>query len=153
LKYLELEKGSSRQPLKAGETIPMAHTREPVDIEQFFNMFDKPTRVANQQNLDNFGNGLAGRGLGLNNTIATLRPLVNHAIPVLRNLASPQTDLAGLFKGLGRAAGHSAPVAAQNAPLWSDQDTFFAAWPTAAKPPEQATPEPPAPPEQAQISP
>jgi virulence factor Mce-like protein len=152
LKYLELEKGSSSKPLKAGATIPMAHTREPVDIEQFFNMFDKPTRVANQQNLDNFGNGLAGRGLGLNNTIATLRPLVNHAIPVLRNLASPQTDLAGFFKGLERAAGQSAPVADQNAALWSDQDTFFAEWAKVAKQLEEATAEGPASLEQATFS-
>jgi virulence factor Mce-like protein len=152
LKYLELEKGSSGAPLKAGETIPTAHTREPVDIEQFFNMFDKPTRIANQKNLDNFGNGLAGRGLGLNNTIAELRPLVNHAIPVLRNLASPQTDLRGFFKGLERAAGETAPVADLNASLWSDQDTFFRAWATAAKALEEATEGGPASLEQATYS-
>src|SRR3977135_1131263 len=41
LKYLELEKGTSSQTLKPGSTIPVAQTREPVDIDQFFNMFDK----------------------------------------------------------------------------------------------------------------
>ncbi len=39
-------------------------------------MFDKPTRTAIKINTNNFGDGLAGRGLGLNNTIAELRPLV-----------------------------------------------------------------------------
>jgi ABC-type transporter Mla subunit MlaD len=139
LKYLELEKGTSRSPLKADQEIPISHTREPVDIDQFFNMFDKKTRAANQVNLNNFGDGLAGRGLGLNNTIATLRPLVTHAIPVLRNLASPKTDLAGFFKGLDRAAEQTAPVADLNAAAWSDQDTFFTAWASASKSLEEAT--------------
>ena len=62
-------------------------------------MFDKKTRTAIKVNTNNFGDGLAGRGLGLNNTIHELRPLVTNAIPVLHNLASPQTDLRGLFKG------------------------------------------------------
>ena len=76
LKYLELEKGNSQ----SGRSSParrsrVSQTREPVNIEELFNMFDKKTRTANQMQLNNFGDGLAGRGLGLNNTIATLRPL------------------------------------------------------------------------------
>jgi virulence factor Mce-like protein len=59
LKYLELEKGSSSQTLKAGATIPVSQTREPVDINQLFNMFDQKTRTAIQQNTINFGDGLA----------------------------------------------------------------------------------------------
>ena len=98
LKYLELEKGNSVQKLNAGATIPTSQTREPVNIEELFNMFDKKTRQAIKINTNNFGNGLAGRGLGLNKTIHELRPLVNNAIPVLNNLASPQTDLRGLLQ-------------------------------------------------------
>ncbi len=139
LKYLELEKGTSRQGLKAGGTIPVAQTREPVDIDQLFNMFDKKTRTANQQNLNNFGDGLAGRGLGLNNTIATLRPLVTNAIPVLRNLASPATGLREFFIALDRVASQSAPVAESQAAFYSDQDTFFTAFAGAARQLEEAT--------------
>ncbi len=51
-------------------------------------MFDKPTRTAIKNNTNNFGDGLAGRGLGLNNTIHELRPLVTAAVPALRNLAT-----------------------------------------------------------------
>jgi virulence factor Mce-like protein len=128
LKYLLLEKGASSQPLKADATIPVSQTREPVDIDQFFNMFDKKTRTASQQNLNNFGDGLAGRGLGLNNTIATLRPLVTNAVPVLHNLAAPQTGLREFWIALERAASQTAPVAGVNAAGWSDIDTFFSAW-------------------------
>jgi virulence factor Mce-like protein len=139
LKYLELEKGTSRQPLKAGQTIPISQTREPVDIEELFNMFDKKTRTAIKQNNINFGDGLAGRGLGLNNTIAELRPLVTNAIPVLRNLAAPATGLRELFIALDRVASQSAPVAVANANQWSDLDTFFTAWAGVSRSLEEAT--------------
>jgi virulence factor Mce-like protein len=128
LKYLELEKGSSSQTLKAGATIPVSQTREPVDINQLFNMFDQKTRTAIQQNTINFGDGLAERGLGLNNTIATLRPLVTNATPVLRNLAAPKTGLGELFVALDRAASQTAPVAQANANTFSYLDTFFTAF-------------------------
>ena len=44
-------------------------------------MFDQKTRTAIKINTNNFGDGLAGRGLGLNNTIAELRPLVDERDP------------------------------------------------------------------------
>ena len=44
-------------------------------------MFDKKTRTAIKINTNNFGDGLAGRGLGLNNTIHELRPLVDQGDP------------------------------------------------------------------------
>jgi hypothetical protein len=128
LKYLELEKGSGRETLKAGQTIPIAQTREPVDIEELFNMFSKPTRTAIKINTNNFGDGLAGRGLGLNNTIHELRPLVTNAVPVLRNIANPATGLHELWIALDRVASQTAPVAEQNAELFSNLDTFFKAW-------------------------
>jgi virulence factor Mce-like protein len=139
LKYLELEKGSSHQTLKADATLPVAQTREPVDIDQFFNMFDKPTRKALKIDTNNFGNGLAGRGLGLNNTISELRPLVTNAIPVLRNLAAPQTALREFFIALERVSGQAAPVAEQQAAFFVDQDTFFAAFASVSKSLEEAT--------------
>jgi virulence factor Mce-like protein len=132
LKYLALEKGHGGRVLKAGETIPVSQTREPVDFDQFFNMFDKKTRLANQVNLTSFGNGFAGRGIGLNETIATLRPLVTNAIPVLHNLASPQTGFGHLFVALDRAAKEVAPVANEQAAFYSDLDTFFTAFASVA---------------------
>ncbi|HEY2141730.1 MAG TPA: MlaD family protein [Solirubrobacteraceae bacterium] len=137
LKYLQLERGTSSRTLKAGATIPISQTREPVNIEDLFNMFDKKTRTANQENLNNFGDGVAGRGLGLNNTISTLRPLVKNAIPALRNLAAPQTGLHDLFVGLDRPAAQTAPVADANARFFSELDTFFTAFASVAPSLEQ----------------
>jgi virulence factor Mce-like protein len=132
LKYLDLEKGSSRQTLKAGSTIPLAQTREPVDIDELFNMFNKPTRTGIKINTNNFGDGLAGRGLGLNNTIHELRPLVTNAIPALHNLALPATGLHELFVALDRVASQTAPIAQTQAEYFSNLDTFFKAWASVA---------------------
>jgi ABC-type transporter Mla subunit MlaD len=144
LKYLELEKGYSHVPLKGGATIPVSQTTEPVDIDQLFNMFDEKTRTAIQVNTTNFGDGLAARGIGLNETIHTLKPLVTNAIPVLRNLAAPATGFSEFWKALNRASSQTAPVANTNAAVWVEQDTFFTAWANVAKELEEATKEGPA---------
>ncbi len=139
LKYLELEKGTSARTIDAGGTIPASQTREPVDIEELFNMFDHRTRTAIKINTNNFGDGLAGRGVGLNNTIHELRPLVTNAIPVLNNLAAPQTGFGELFKALDRASAQAAPVAEAQASYYVDLDTFFTAFASVTKSLEEAT--------------
>jgi ABC-type transporter Mla subunit MlaD len=139
LKYLSLEKGTSQRTLKAGATIPIAQVREPVNIEELFNMFDEKTRTANQVQLNNYGDGLAGRGLGINKIIATLRPLVTNAIPVLRNLAAPATGLRELFIALDRAASETAPVAEANGAWYRELDKFFTDWASVASSIEKAT--------------
>src|SRR5271165_5290017 len=133
-KYLQLEKGHSRQTIKPGGTIPVSQVREPVNIEDLFNMFDTRTRTANQVQLNNFGDGLAGRGLGLNNTIATLRPLLTNAIPVFRNLADPATGLHELWVALDRVSSQAASVTFQQAALYVELDKFFSAWASVASP-------------------
>ena len=63
LKYLQIVPGDSLAGLQAGETIPLSAARpEPVDIDQFFDMFDAKTRTAIQRSHAGFGNAFAGRG-------------------------------------------------------------------------------------------
>ncbi len=99
-----------------------------MNIEELFNMFDKPTRTAIKINTNNFGDGLASRGVGLNQVIHELKPLVTNAVPVLHNLASPQTGLHEFFVALNRAASENAPVAQQNANYFTYLDKFFTDW-------------------------
>ena len=137
-KYLQLNRGSGSSMLKAGQTIPVSQSREPVEIDQFFDMFNPATRTANQRDLIEFGDGLDARGVGLNETIATLRPLVTNAVPVLHNLASPQTNFREFFVALDRAAKEVAPVANAQAAFFTDLNTFFTAWASVAPSLEQA---------------
>lgn len=128
LKYLALERGVSARTIPPGGEIPISQTHEQVDIGEFFDMFNKPTRLASQSNLDEFGAGLAGRGVELNEALGLLKPIVHRLTPVLHNLNSPQTDLANFFPSLDRGAKEVAPVAAQQGQLYADLDSLFGAW-------------------------
>ncbi len=112
LKYLQVTPGNSSKGFAAGGTIPLAdYTPEPVDIDQFFGMFDKPTREAIRQNEAGFGNALAGRGPQLNEAIGALRRLVVNGQPVLRTIVEPSTDFAGFWRALEDLSATVAPVA------------------------------------------
>jgi phospholipid/cholesterol/gamma-HCH transport system substrate-binding protein len=135
LKYLELDRGTSEDGYEPGATMPLsAATPEPVEIDQVFNTFDDPTRAAIQINLTEFGDALAGRGQALNAAIGDLRPLVDRLQPVMKNIASPRTDLSGFVNGLSAAAAEVAPVAAVQGQLFADLNTTFGAFANVARP-------------------
>ena len=135
LKYVEITPGRARKTLAQGDTIPERNARpQPVELDQVFNIFNKPTRAGIQQSLTGFGNALAGRGPDLNRSIAAFRPLVDHLLPVARNLSSPQTQLARFFRSLEAAASEVAPVAEQQAALFRNLDKTFAALAPVARP-------------------
>jgi ABC-type transporter Mla subunit MlaD len=135
LKYLEINKGTSSEGYPEGSIVPLEEAHpEPVEIDQFFNMFDKKTRRAAQGNLKAFGNALAGRGPDLNTAFGELRPLVTHLDPVARNLASPKTGVGRLFRALSDTAAEVAPVAETQAQMFVSLDTTFGAFAEVARP-------------------
>ena len=80
LKYVQLTRGTSNQELAANSTIPLKQALpEPVELDQFFDMFSERTRRGIQGNLTSFGAGFAGRGADLNFTIRDLSPLLQRA--------------------------------------------------------------------------
>ncbi len=135
LKYLEISRGNASKGFEPGSTIPLTAARpEPVEIDQVFNMFDDPTQVAIQQNLLEFGNALAGRGVDLNEAIGQLKPLVERLTPVMRNLADPNTGLGNFVSSLSATAAEVAPVAQIQGQLFVDLDTTFAAFARVSRP-------------------
>jgi virulence factor Mce-like protein len=140
LKFLQITPGNSSQGFEAGETIPLTAAKpEPVDIDQFFDMFDKPTRDAIRQNLAGFGNALAGRGPQLNEAIGALRRFVVGGQPVLRTLVAPSTDFAGFWRALEALSATVAPVAETQASLFVALDRTFAAFARVSRPYIQET--------------
>ena len=118
LKYVAITPGDSRAGFPEGATVPLTAARpEPVELDEFFNMFDAPTRRGIQLSLQGFGNGLAGRGPDLNEAIASLVPLVTDVEPVMANLASPDTQLARLFPALAATAADLALTGTQQSLL------------------------------------
>lgn len=140
LKFLQVTPGSSNKGFKAGETIPVTAARpEPVDIDQFFDMFDEKTREAIKQNLSGFGNSLAGRGPQLNEAIGALRRAVVSGQPALRVLVEPSTNFAGFWRALEALSATVAPVAETQAQMFVALDRTFAAFARVSRPYIQET--------------
>jgi len=141
LKYIEVDPGrrtDNERVLKAGSVIPVSQARTPVELDEFFNMFDERARIGSRNSLDGYG-GLAGRGRDLNSAIEAFVPLLTNAEPVLRNLADPDTQLARFFRALADTATEVAPVAEQQASLFRSLDISFTALASVARPYLQET--------------
>ncbi|MGN6188734.1 MAG: MlaD family protein [Conexibacter sp.] len=135
LKYIEVTRGSSSRGVPGEGTLPLRQaTPRPVEFDDFFSMFDRPTRAANQVNLREFGDALAGRGTSINEAIVALDPLTKNAIPVLKNLADPNTRLGELFRALERTAAAVAPVGEQQGQLFRSLAVTFDAFDAIAVP-------------------
>jgi virulence factor Mce-like protein len=135
LKYLEIHRGTSSEGLEPGSTIPISREKpEPVELDEILRTFDEPTRAAIRVNLAEFGAALAGRGPDINAALGDLRPAVRLLQPVMRNLADPATALRRFFPALAATAAEVAPVAEEQADLFVQGDTTFAALARVARP-------------------
>ncbi|HEX6781036.1 MAG TPA: MlaD family protein [Solirubrobacterales bacterium] len=140
LKFLQVTPGDSEEGFEAGEMIPVTAARpEPVDIDEFFDMFDEPTRDAIRQNLAGFGNALAGRGPQLNEAIGALRRIVVNGQPILRKIVEPSTNFAGFWRSLEALSATVAPVAETQAQMFVALDRTFAAFARVSRPYIQET--------------
>ena len=139
LKYLEITPHGG-EGFAAGARIPMANARpEPVEFDTVINTFDKKTREGQRNSLRGLGDGLAGRGVALNETIHILPELFSNLEPVMTNLSAPATQLRRFFPALERAARIVEPVAETQAELFENLDTTFAALASVARPSIQET--------------
>jgi phospholipid/cholesterol/gamma-HCH transport system substrate-binding protein len=135
LKFLQVTPGNSKKGFKEGERIPVSATHpEPVDIDQFFDMFDKQTRQAIRQNLAGFGNALAGRGPAINEAIGSLRRFAVTSQPVLRRIVEPSTNFGGFWRALEDLSATVAPVAETQANLFVVLDRTFGAFARVSRP-------------------
>jgi len=135
LKYVQIVPGDSRKGFAAGDTIPRSAARpEPVDIDQFFDMFDEKTRTAIQRGLAGFGNAFAGRGPQINGAFAALRPLLENSQPTLANLVAPSTGFGRFWRALEALSATVVPVAEEQASMFAGLDRTFAAFARVSRP-------------------
>jgi phospholipid/cholesterol/gamma-HCH transport system substrate-binding protein len=140
LKYVQLAPGDSSQSFEAGDTIKISAARpEPIDIDEFFSMFDEKTRLAIQRSQAGFGNALAGRGPQINNAFAALRRVVEKAQPALRTIVAPETNFGGFWRALEDFSATLAPVAETQASMFVALDRTFAAFARVSRPYIQET--------------
>ncbi len=128
LKYVELDVGRSKKVFGDGATMPASQAEVPVELDEFYNMFDAPTRRAAQGNLKGFGDALAARGADLNQTIQVAPQLFDHLQSVMANLSDPRTHLRSFFKELDDTVRVVAPVSQTNAHLFTTMANTFEAF-------------------------
>jgi ABC-type transporter Mla subunit MlaD len=97
------------------------------EFDDINNTFDTRTRTNARTNLEGFGDAFAGRGTSLNDAINSLEPLFRGLRPVTRVLLQPDTQLRRFFPELGDAARILAPVAEQQADVFTKGAIAFAA--------------------------
>jgi ABC-type transporter Mla subunit MlaD len=140
LKFLQITRGDSEEGFEAGETIPVSSAKpEPVDIDEFFSMFDDETRRGIRQNIAGFGNALAGRGPQLNEAIGALSRAAVSGQPILRKIVEPSTNFAGFWRSLEALSATVAPVAETQAQMFVALDRTFAAFARVSRPYIQET--------------
>ncbi|MEY2517461.1 MAG: phospholipid/cholesterol/gamma-HCH transport system substrate-binding protein, partial [bacterium] len=127
LKYVELVRGRSGKELADGATITADAGAVGPELDDFFSIFDDPTRKNVERNLDYFGTGLAGRGNDLNRSIGALPELFGDLPPVMRVLSDPDTKLSRLVHETGDVTRLLAPQSNVLAHSFSSMaDTFEA---------------------------
>ncbi len=97
------------------------------EFDDINDTFDTATRTNARANLEGFGNGFAGRGASLNDAISALEPLFRDLRPVARVLSARDTRLGRFFSELGDAARIVAPVADEQAELFTNMAVSFRA--------------------------
>jgi virulence factor Mce-like protein len=97
LKYVELMRGTSGEALAEGTTIATRANAVGPELDDFFSIFDEPTRENVDRNLDYFGTALAGRGEAINRTLGATPQLLGDLPPVMRTLSNPDTRLVRLL--------------------------------------------------------
>jgi ABC-type transporter Mla subunit MlaD len=126
-KFLDVTLGHSPRTWRNGATVPLGHTSATVDLDQVLDMYTPRTQSGVAATTIGFGRALAGRGASINRAIGAFVPLVDDLTPVMRNLASKQTDLKGFIGGLGSLASALVPVANEQASLYTNLDVTFSA--------------------------
>jgi len=111
LKYVEIRPGKSKDTWSPGSTIPLEKAGNPVEFDDLLNTFDEATRQYQQEGLVGFGDAFSGRGMDLNEAIASLSPFFDALTPVMQNLSDPRTGLKNFFKEIGETSAEVRPVA------------------------------------------
>ena len=127
-KYVQLTKGTSTKHCRTATRSRSPRPTCPVQFDDIYKIFDKPTREASRQNLDIFGNAFTGRGEDLNVTIQNSAPALAAPRAGGAQPRRPQHPARPLLPLAGQDGGGRAPVAGVNAQLFTDMATTFEAF-------------------------
>ena len=128
LKYVEINRGTSERVLQDGDTLPVSQASIPVELDEFYGIFDEETREGARKSLRGFGDAFTTRGASLNRTIEDAPRFLEHLEPVMRTLSLPRTNIKRFFGELGDFTRVLAPVADRYAHGFTAGADTFEAW-------------------------
>jgi len=100
-KYVDLHDGAATAGVyDPNRTLVAAANADPVELDQFINSLDPPTRTAVRVLLDDLGSGLAGNGNDLNTAIAAGKADLEHLAVFGTTLNNRDADLDRILVGL-----------------------------------------------------
>jgi virulence factor Mce-like protein len=127
LKYIDLKPGRSPQSFTAGSTIPLDNAVKPIELDEFFGLYNAEFRRNQRRALHGYGDAFAGRGVSINQAIHDLVPFMTHLEPVMTALSDPDTRLARFWRQSRDFADQVAPVAGTYAALFGHMADTWAA--------------------------
>ena len=127
LKYLELVPGTRGREMEEGDRLALDQSPQTVELDEVFNTFDATTRRHIQKTVSGLGDGVAGRGMDFNETLAQMPELAGRAERVFGNVADPATRLRRALKALQRVTDELAPVSPRFADLFDNANTTLSA--------------------------
>jgi ABC-type transporter Mla subunit MlaD len=104
-KYVDLHDGSQTAAYDSSHVLLAEKNADPVELDQFINSLDPPTRTAIRVLLDDLGAGVAGQGMNLNQAIATGRANLQNLAVFGQTLNNRDPDLDKILVGLDNALG------------------------------------------------
>jgi phospholipid/cholesterol/gamma-HCH transport system substrate-binding protein len=97
--YVELTPGSSKGPtLHDGATLPRANVAESVQLDEIFRTFNRPTRAAFQEWMQESATAIGGEGQSLSNAFAELEPTFTEFDHLFRLLDTQRLAVRQLFR-------------------------------------------------------
>jgi phospholipid/cholesterol/gamma-HCH transport system substrate-binding protein len=96
--------------LKSGSTIPATQTSSTTQLDRVLSTFDPATRANLQKFLRSFGEGLAGQGQNLNDTLSVAPSFLQNATSVLGAIAARPGATRGLIHGAATISAAADPV-------------------------------------------
>ena len=99
-KYVDLHDGNQQTVLDTSQVLHETQQAVPVELDQFINSLDAPTRDAARVLLDDLGAGVAGRGQDLNDAIAAGKQNLQNLAVFGTTLNNRDPDLDKILVGL-----------------------------------------------------
>jgi phospholipid/cholesterol/gamma-HCH transport system substrate-binding protein len=125
--YVQLVPGRSRLEISQGRTLPLANAHPTVDLSDLLGIFDRATARDIQTTVTSLGDGLAGRGTSLNESIGALARLLPSLETVSDAAGSPSARLGRLVDSYERFINGLAPASRQLAGVMHNGAVTFGA--------------------------